>query len=102
MLSSLKASVGYLGMGGGQAFADVDPKQGVLAQGDVELEELGLFEVEQGPPEHSGRHFLGHPPSHFQVACVDAAVPQRPRPCGKQREQRGCWDKVPMVQFFLT
>lgn len=67
-------------MGGRKALADVHSKQRVLAERDVELEELGLSEVEKGPPEDSRGDFLGHPPADLDVARVYAAVPARPRP----------------------
>ena len=66
-------------MRGGQALADVHPEQGVLPQGDVELEELRLAEVEQRPPEHSGGDLLADPPAHLHTARVDAGVTARPR-----------------------
>lgn len=65
-----------------QPFANVNPKQCILAQGDVELEELRLAEVHQGSPEHPGRHLLGHAPAHLQAARIYAAVA-----CGP-----GTWD----------
>lgn len=69
----------YLCVWGGQALADVDSKQGVLSEGDVKLEELGLAEVEQGSPKHSWRDFLSHSSPDLDVACVYTAVPPCPR-----------------------
>lgn len=66
-------------MRGGQALADVHPKQGILAQRDVKLEELRQAEVKQGPPKHPRRNFLGDAPPDLQAAGVYAAVAACPR-----------------------
>lgn len=66
-------------MRGGQSLANVHSKQGILAQGDVKLEELWQAEVKQGPPKHPRRNFLGHAPPDLQAACVYAAVAACPR-----------------------
>lgn len=67
-------------MGRRQPFANVNPEECILAQGDVELEELRLAEVHQGSPEHPGRHLLGHTPAHLQAARIYAAVTSGPWP----------------------
>lgn len=38
---------------GGQAFASVHPDESVSLDGDVELQELRLVDVELRPPEHT-------------------------------------------------
>ena len=68
----------YLCMRGGQPLAYVDPKQGVLPQGYVELEEEGLAQVQQGPPEHPRGNILTHSPPHLQLPRHNAAVPVHP------------------------
>lgn len=68
----------YLRMRRRQALADVHPEKGIFAEGDVELQELWLAEVEQGPPKHSRRDFLGHPPPNLDAAWVYTAVPACP------------------------
>lgn len=75
-----KSQGGHLGMRGWQALADVDAEERVLAQGDVELEEERLAQVQQGPPEDARRHVLTDPPAHLQLAHVYAAVSEHPWP----------------------
>lgn len=78
----------YLCVWGRQALANVHPKQGVLAEGDVELKELWEAEVEQGPPKHTRRDFLCHTPSDLNAACVYTAVSACPRTWSKG--ERNC------------
>lgn len=75
-------------MRGGQALANVHSKQGILAQGDVKLEELWQAEVKQGPPKHPRRNFLVHAPPDLQAARVYAAVAACPRTWSKG--ERNC------------
>lgn len=75
-------------MRGGQALPNVHSKQGILAQGDVKLEELWQAEVKQGPPKHPWRNFLAHAPPDLQAARVYAAVAACPRTWSKG--ERNC------------
>lgn len=88
LLVGAKTRKPYLCVRGGQALADVHSKQGILAQGDVELEELWQAEVKQGPPEHPRRNLLGHAPPDLQAARVYAAVAACPRSWSKG--ERNC------------
>ncbi len=74
----------HLCMGRRQPFANVNPEQCILAQGDVELEELRLAEVHQGSPEHPRKHLLGHAPAHLQAARIYAAVASGPWPWDRE------------------
>ena len=65
-------------MGGRQSLADVDAKQSVLAQGNVELEEEWLAKVKQRPPEDPWGDVLTGSPPHLQLAHIYAGVPEHP------------------------
>lgn len=75
-------------MGRRQSFADVNPEQGILAQGDVELEKLRLVEMQQRPPKHPRWHLLGHASAHLQAARIYAAVASRPGPCKREESMK--------------
>lgn len=68
----------YLCVGRWQSSPDVDTKEGILPQGDVELQELGLTDVDLWPPKHPWRDFLCHPSTNFGFATVYTAVFQWP------------------------
>ncbi len=71
-----------------QAFPHVDPKQCVLAQGDVELEEVWLAQVKQRPPEDAWRNILTDTLTQLQLPTVYTAVLQHPRPWDERQEKK--------------
>ncbi len=71
-----------------QAFPHVDPKQCVLAQGDIELEEVWLAQVKQRPPEDAWRNILTDTLTQLQLPTVYTAVLQHPRPWDGRQEKK--------------
>lgn len=71
-----------------QAFPHVDPKQRVLAEGDVELEEVWLTQVKQRPPEDAWRNILTDTLTQLQLPAVYTAVLQHPRPWDGRQEKK--------------
>ncbi len=78
----------HLSMWRRQAFPHVDPKQCVLAQGDVELEEVWLAQVKQRPPEDAWRNILTDTLTQLQLPTVYTAVLQHPRPWDGRQEKK--------------
>lgn len=78
----------HLSMWRRQAFPHVDPKQRVLAQGDVELEEVWLAQVKQRPPEDAWRNILTDTLTQLQLPAVYTAVLQHPRPWDGRQEKK--------------
>lgn len=78
----------HLSMWRRQAFPHVDPKQCVLAQGDVELEEVWLAQVKQRPPEDAWRNILTDTLTQLQLPAVYTAVLQHPRPWDRRQENK--------------
>lgn len=84
----------HLSMRRRQAFPHVDPKQCVLAQGDVELEEVWLAQVKQRPPEDAWRNILTDTLTQLQLPAVYTAVLQHPRPWdGRQENKQDLFDE---------
>lgn len=84
----VRSSGSYLRVRWGQALANVNSEEGVLPEGDVELEELRLAEIEEGSPKHSWGDILGHPPAHLDVPGVYAAVSACPRTWTGERTKK--------------
>lgn len=78
----------HLSMWRRQAFPHVDPKQCVLAQGDVEFEEVWLAQVKQRPPKDAWRNILTDTLTQLQLPAVYTAVLQHPRPWDRRQEKK--------------